>query len=68
MCGVWARLALAALGPTTSRSTTSVATSASRTWKGLQSRRQRRFRFIGFSLKIKGGTGSPIRPIAWLDG
>jgi kynurenine formamidase len=27
-----------------------------------------RFRFIGFPLKIKGGTGSPIRAVAWLDG
>ena len=26
-----------------------------------------RFRFIGFPLKIKGGTGSPIRAVAWLD-
>lgn len=25
-----------------------------------------RFRFIGFPLKIKGGTGSPIRAVAWL--
>src|SRR5580692_10922047 len=24
-----------------------------------------RFRFIGFPLKIKGGTGSPIRAVAW---
>ena len=23
-----------------------------------------RFRFIGFPLKIRGGTGSPIRPVA----
>jgi kynurenine formamidase len=27
-----------------------------------------RFRFIGFPLKIVGGTGSPIRAVAWLDG
>jgi kynurenine formamidase len=27
-----------------------------------------RFRFIGFPLRIKGGTGSPIRAVAWLDG
>lgn len=27
-----------------------------------------RFRFIGFPLKISGGTGSPIRAVAWLDG
>ena len=27
-----------------------------------------RFRFIGFPLKIKGGTGSPIRAVAWMDG
>jgi kynurenine formamidase len=26
-----------------------------------------RFRFIGFPLKIEGGTGSPIRAVAWLD-
>jgi kynurenine formamidase len=26
-----------------------------------------RFRFMGFPLKIKGGTGSPIRAVAWLD-
>lgn len=26
-----------------------------------------RFRFIGFPLKIKGGTGSPIRAVAWLE-
>ena len=26
-----------------------------------------RFRFIGFPLRIKGGTGSPIRAVAWLD-
>jgi kynurenine formamidase len=26
-----------------------------------------RFRFIGFPLKIRGGTGSPIRAVAWLD-
>jgi kynurenine formamidase len=26
-----------------------------------------RFRFIGFPLKIAGGTGSPIRAVAWLD-
>jgi kynurenine formamidase len=26
-----------------------------------------RFRSIGFPLKIKGGTGSPIRAVAWLD-
>ncbi len=26
-----------------------------------------RFRFIGFPLKIKGGTGSPVRAVAWLD-
>jgi kynurenine formamidase len=25
-----------------------------------------RFRFIGFPLKIRGGTGSPIRAVAWL--
>jgi kynurenine formamidase len=25
-----------------------------------------RFRFIGFPLKIKGGSGSPIRAVAWL--
>ncbi|TVQ35135.1 MAG: cyclase family protein [Geminicoccaceae bacterium] len=29
---------------------------------------QGRFRFIGFPLRIKGGTGSPIRAVAWLDG
>ncbi|MCX8134656.1 MAG: cyclase family protein [Roseococcus sp.] len=28
---------------------------------------QGRFRFIGFPLKIAGGTGSPIRAVAWLD-
>lgn len=27
-----------------------------------------RFRFIGFPLKIKGGSGSPIRAVAWMDG
>ena len=27
-----------------------------------------RFRFIGFPLKIKGGSGSPIRAVAWLEG
>jgi len=26
-----------------------------------------RFRFIGFPLRLKGGTGSPIRAVAWLD-
>jgi kynurenine formamidase len=26
-----------------------------------------RFRFIGFPLKIKGGSGSPIRAVAFLD-
>ena len=26
-----------------------------------------RFRFIGFPLKIRGGSGSPIRAVAWLD-
>src|SRR6202521_365738 len=26
-----------------------------------------RFRFLGFPLKIKGGTGSSIRAVAWLD-
>ena len=26
-----------------------------------------RFRFIGFPLKIRGGTGSPIRPVAVLE-
>jgi kynurenine formamidase len=26
-----------------------------------------RFKFIGFPLKIKGGTGSPIRAVAMLD-
>jgi len=26
-----------------------------------------RFRFIGFPLKIKGGSGSPIRAVAWTD-
>lgn len=26
-----------------------------------------RFRFMGFPLKIRGGTGSPIRAVAWLD-
>src|SRR3954463_309422 len=26
-----------------------------------------RFRFIGFPIKIKGGTGAPIRAVAWLD-
>jgi len=28
----------------------------------------RRFRFIGLPLKLKGGTGSPIRAVAWLEG
>ena len=28
---------------------------------------QGRFRFMGFPLKIRGGTGSPIRAVAWLD-
>lgn len=28
---------------------------------------QGRFRFIGFPLRIKGGTGSPIRAVAWLE-
>jgi kynurenine formamidase len=28
---------------------------------------QGRFRFIGFPLKIRGGTASPIRAVAWLD-
>lgn len=28
---------------------------------------QGRFRFIGFPLRIRGGTGSPIRAVAWLD-
>jgi kynurenine formamidase len=27
-----------------------------------------RFRFIGFPIKIKGGTAAPIRAVAWLDG
>ena len=27
-----------------------------------------RFRFIGFPLRIRGGTGSPIRAVALLDG
>jgi kynurenine formamidase len=27
-----------------------------------------RFKFIGFPIKIKGGTGGPIRAVAWLDG
>ena len=26
-----------------------------------------RFRFIGFPLRIKGGTGSPIRAVAWIE-
>ena len=26
-----------------------------------------RFRFIGFPLRIKGGTGSPVRAVAWLN-
>lgn len=26
-----------------------------------------RFRFIGFPLRIRGGTGSPIRAVAWLE-
>ena len=26
-----------------------------------------RFRFMGFPLKIRGGTGSPIRAVAWLE-
>jgi kynurenine formamidase len=26
-----------------------------------------RFRFIGFPLKIRGGTGSPIRPVAVIE-
>jgi kynurenine formamidase len=26
-----------------------------------------RFRFIGFPLRIRGGTGSPVRAVAWLD-
>ncbi|MFT5182170.1 MAG: kynurenine formamidase [Alphaproteobacteria bacterium] len=26
-----------------------------------------RFRFIGFPIKIRGGTGAPIRAVAWLD-
>ena len=26
-----------------------------------------RFRFIGFPLKIRGGSGSPIRAVAWMD-
>jgi kynurenine formamidase len=26
-----------------------------------------RFKFIGFPIKIKGGTGAPIRAVAWLD-
>ncbi len=29
---------------------------------------QGRFRFIGFPLRLQGGTGSPIRAVAWLDG
>lgn len=28
---------------------------------------QGRFRFIGFPLKIKGGTASPIRAVAWIE-
>ncbi|MFW5679257.1 MAG: cyclase family protein [Pseudomonadota bacterium] len=28
---------------------------------------QGRFRFMGFPLKLEGGTGSPIRAVAWLD-
>lgn len=28
---------------------------------------QGRFRFIGFPLKIRGGSGSPIRAVAVLD-
>lgn len=28
---------------------------------------QGRFRFIGFPIKIRGGTGAPIRAVAWLD-
>ena len=28
---------------------------------------QGRFRFMGFPLRIRGGTGSPIRAVAWLD-
>jgi kynurenine formamidase len=28
---------------------------------------QGRFRFIGFPLKIKGGSGSPIRAVAWIE-
>jgi kynurenine formamidase len=27
-----------------------------------------RFCFIGFPIKIKGGTGGPIRAVAWIDG
>jgi kynurenine formamidase len=27
-----------------------------------------RFKFIGFPIKIKGGSGAPIRAVAWLDG
>ena len=27
-----------------------------------------RFKFIGLPIKIKGGTGAPIRAVAWLDG
>jgi kynurenine formamidase len=26
-----------------------------------------RFHFIGFPLKIRGGTASPIRAVAWID-
>jgi kynurenine formamidase len=26
-----------------------------------------RFRFIGFPLKIRGGTASPIRAVAWIE-
>jgi kynurenine formamidase len=26
-----------------------------------------RFKFIGFPLKIRGGTGSPIRAVAMID-
>lgn len=26
-----------------------------------------RFKFIGFPIKIRGGTGAPIRAVAWLD-
>lgn len=28
----------------------------------------KRFRYVGFPLKIRGGTGSPIRPVAILEG